>query len=421
MSFVSNIRKRVSKFFSQDMITTTTGVIGATELTDNPNVDYYTNNLIKALNKCGSLLNVINPRLHINFSNLIYLIFTPYKKAINIRCIFLGTVKIDISETAKNKKQLSKIATFILDEIPVYDYNGIIPKTRGLNSLVNICSKDCDVWGMSFIQVQQNEITGYAEKIIVYKPDLFYFDTLNSKKQLLYMSENGDKVIDINTLYITVYNTVSGYDWGEPLIYGSSFLIESMVKLINAQINGLMRNMNPFDVTLISTDVQKLNELSAEDQLDVQRTLKGLKEDFKKSTNKALAGESVHLFGSIPALSSYNSSRGAGKINFVDSATFNDLFQLSVSGFGVPFELMMSTSGSMNTDKSKSALLFMEAWASEFGRPQTFPTFKGIALEIFNSYGIDPQDDVTIYMQKNETMLAGLNATTTETPVTPTV
>ena len=235
------------------------------------------------------------------------------------------------------------------------------------------------------------------------------------------MSENGDKVIDINTLYITVYNTVSGYDWGEPLIYGSSFLIESMVKLINAQINGLMRNMNPFDVTLISTDVQKLNELSPEDQLDVQRTLKGLKEDFKKSTNKALAGESVHLFGSIPALSSYNSSRGAGKINFVDSATFNDLFQLSVSGFGVPFELMMSTSGSMNTDKSKSALLFMEAWASEFGRPQTFPTFKGIALEIFNSYGIDPQDDVTIYMQKNETMLAGLNATTTETPVTPAV
>ncbi len=378
--------------------------------------DMLTDELLTTLNDCGRLLNNADPRNYINFSNLIFRIFPLYKKAIRLRTIFVGTISIENTSKNVNATKIDATIKYINEEIPIYDSGALYPKSYGINSLLNMNSEDCDIYGMSFVQLSYDN-GGRANGIYIYKPSLFTF-AYNGRgnKQLYYDNE----VIDVNSVYIFCYQSIRGYDWGAPLMYGNKFMTDSVIKLINAQMQGLMRNMNPFDLTILSVDIEKLQEFP-DLQEEVFEAMKKLKEDVKIATAKSQKGESAHVVANVSGLSSVNTSKGASTITFIDSKTFQTLIELFCAGLDVPYQLLMNVSGSMNTDQSSNGILLMEAWASEFSRPQLLPVYNKLIRNIFMSHGIPlGSNDVSITFKRNETMLTSLNAVTNNNTANPT-
>jgi hypothetical protein len=373
------------------------------------NFDAMTDDLMRELDSCGNLLNVEDPRMYINYSNLIYRIFPLYKRAIQLKAIFIGT--IDVLQVNENKV-LSKAIKAFKTKIPIYDSNSLIAKSFGINSLNNMIVEDCCKYGMSFVKSIRNP-RGAIIAYQIFKPDLFYFSyNSKSEKKLYYI--NSDNEIDTNEIYIYMIQGVRGYDWGAPLIYGGRFMADSLISLINAQKNGLMRNMNPFDVTVVGLDAEKFGQLDPDYRDDIKEKLIEFRKNYVEASKKSLRGEAVNLFVNIPSLSTFNNVKGASTVSFIDSQTLFLYTQFFCNILDVPISLILNVSGSMNTDQSKAALLQMEAWASEYGRPQLLPTIEKMAYDYFFSHGfLVTEDDIEVVYLKNETMLSTLNSKTT--------
>lgn len=379
--------------------------------------DVFTDDLLKTLNDCAGLLKEENPRKYVSFSNLIYKIFPLYKKAVRLRSMFIGTVSIKNMSAAQHK-QIDLVIKYIDKKIPIYDSNMLIPKAVGINSLINMVSEDCDKYGMAFCQLVVNTNTGKITGIQIFRPTMFYFSYDDSGVKQLYYGD--DIIVDVSSIYIFSYQTIRGFDWGAPLIYGNKFMGDSIIKLINAQLQGLMRNMNPFDVTIVSTNVKELEELPEDQQMSIKKGIEDLKRDIKTSAHKSLNGESVHLFANIPTLSSFNNSKAASTITFIDPKSLSMFIEIFCAGMDIPFQLMMDTAGSMNTDKYKAALLMMEAWASEYARPQMLPIVEKIITDIFFLNNIPVTDsEVEVTLLRNETLMQSLDVMNAPAPPTP--
>lgn len=405
MSIIKKIYNKIDKFFSQGRL--------SPDFFREEYIpwwgDSFTDDLIKTLNDCKRLLTEENPRAYVNFSNLIYKIFPLYKKAIRLRSIFVGTIRINDMMNSPNKN-IAKTIKYIQKKLPIYDSNTIVAKGYGINSLLNMISEDCDLYGMAYCQLKLNG-QGNIDGVYIYKPSLFYFDYDNDGVKRIYYN---DKAVDTSNLYIFSYQTVRGYDWGAPLIYGNKFMGDNIIKLINAQLQGLMRNMNPFDLTVISTDIKQLEELPEEQQTSIKKAIEALKKDIISSAQKSLKGESVHLFTNIPTLASFNNSKAASTITFIDPKTLGIFIELFCAGVEIPFQLMMDTTGSMNTDKYKAALLMMEAWASEYARPQLLPIIEKLILDIFFLNNIPVTDtEIEVELLRNETLMQSLDVMNT--------
>lgn len=407
MSIFSNIYKRIDKYFTPKDRQLSSSFF-------NEDIapwwgDSFTDDLLKTLNDCSHLLTEENPRLYVSFSNLIYKIFPLYKKAVRLRSIFVGTLQIENVSTSQHTQIDQVIKT--INKLPIYDSNTLIPKAYGINSLVNMISEDCDKYGMAYCQLRVSD-KGRMEGMQIFKPTMFYFAYDNFGVKHLYYGD--DRIVDVKSLYIFSYQTIRGYDWGAPLIYGNRFMGDSIVKLINAQLQGLMRNMNPFDVTIISTNVKELEELPEEQQISIKKAIESIKKDIKTSAQKSLKGESVHLFANIPTLASFNNSKAASTITFIDPKSLSIFIELFCAGMDIPFQLMMDTAGSMNTDKYKAALLMMEAWASEYARPQLLPVFEKMVTEIFFLNSIPVTDaEISVNLLRNETLMQSLDVMNT--------
>lgn len=367
--------------------------------------DRFTDELLNTINDCGKLLKNQNPRNFVNYSNLIFRIFPLYKKAIRLRTIFIGRLSIK-NLTALQSNKIDNEILFIEKKIPIYDSNTLYAKAYGINALLNMISEDCDIYGMSYVQLIYDK-GGKVTAIQIYKPTDFCFNyDKNNVKQLYY----GDTVVNISSIYIFCYQSVRGYDWGAPLIYGNKFITDNVIKLINAQMQGLMRNMNPFDVTVMSTDLKQLAEFPGQ-QDEIFQAMTKLKADIIASSQKSLQGESVHLIANIPALTSFNTAKAASTITFMDAKTFSTLIEIFCAGLDVPYQLLMNVSGSMNSDQSSNGILLMEACASDFMRPQLLPVFDRLIKNIFFSHNMPVTDsDIEVSFLRNETMLQSLNA-----------
>lgn len=407
MPILKNIYNRIEKFFApRDR------QLSSSFFNEEANwwTDSFTDDLIKTLNDCHHLLTEDNPRKYVGFSNLIYKIFPLYKKAVRLRSIFVGTLEVKNISKIQNVK-IEEVIKYIVKKIPIYDSNTLVPKAVGINSLLNMISEDCDIYGMAYCQIKTTS-SGKLDGIQIFKPTMFYFDYDTSGYKHLYYGDNIK--VDIDSLYVFSYQTIRGYDWGAPLIYGNKFMGDNIVKLINAQLQGLMRNMNPFDITIISTDVKQLEDLPEEQQISIKKAIESIKKDIKASAQKSLRGESVHLFANIPTLSSFNNSKATSTITFIDPKTLGIFIELFCAGMDIPFQLMMDTAGSMNTDKYKAALLMMEAWASEYARPQLLPIFEKMVLDIFFINNIPITDsEIEVNLLRNETLMQSLDVMNT--------
>ena len=401
MSILGNIRTNINKFFSRS-----SGLNNDFLQQDGFwHFDTLTNDLLKTLNDCGRLLLERNPRMFVNFSDLVYNIMPLLQKAVRLRTIFLGTVEIKNNSGVQNVR-IDQTISF-LDGIPIYDNNTLVPSGYGINTLLNMVSEDCDKSGMAFCQLLFDK-NGRTIGIQIFNPTLFYFDFNDKGAKCLYFG-NG-VLVDINSIYIFRYQTVRGYDWGAPLIYGNKFMGDSLIKLINAEINGLMRNMNPSDLTIISTDLEKIEGLSSDSQLSIKKGIERLKEDVRKAAQLSLKGESTHLLANIPTLSSVSNVKANSTITFIDPKTLGILIELFCAGLdNIPYQLMMDTTGSMSTDKYKAALLMMEAWASQFARPQKEPIIRKLVTDVFYSMGIPiSEGEISVKLIRNESMMQSL-------------
>lgn len=407
MSIFRNIYNSVNKFFTPN-----SQRISSEFFNDYWQIDGLTNDLLKTLNDCGRLLLERNPRMFVNFSDLVYNIMPLYQKAIRLRTIFLGTVKItNISKT--QNARIQQTITFI-HKIPIYDSNTLVPSGYGVNTLLNMVSEDCDKFGMAFCQLIYNKV-GTVTGIQIFKPTSFYFGYNDSGVKTLFYGDG--TVVDINSIYIFRYQTVRGFDWGTPLIYGNKFMGDNLIKLLNAQVSGLMRNMNPFDLTIISTDMEKLIDLPEDQQVSIKKGIEKLKIDVKKAAELSLQGESLHLLTNIPTVSSVNNIKANSTITFIDPKTLGIFIELFCAGMdNIPYQLMMDTTGSMSTDKYKSALLMMEAWASQFARPQKQPIISKMVTDIFYANGMPITDsDIKVELIQNEQMMQSLVLGQTQT------
>jgi len=163
-----------------------------------------------------------------------------------------------------------------------------------------------------------------------------------------------------------------------------------MIKLINAQANGLMRNMNPFDVTIISTDIEKLKNAGGKDSLAlVNQAVESLSDNIQKASSESLKGKSVHLIQNVPNITSFIHTRAASDIKFMDNDTIDILLQLATAPYCVPYPMLMAKSGAMNTDQSKMAVIQMETQASQFLRPQILPILDNMVMDICRSNGFN--------------------------------
>jgi len=415
MSFISKTINRITKFFSGQDVSLSTRFLGGGD--GFMSYDIFTDELLKALDDCRKLLTEENPRLFVNYSKLIYGLSPLYQKAINLRKMFLGTVAI--KETGKPDAATQRTIKFIMEELPIYHDNLIIPKKRGIDSLLNIISEDCDLYGMAYWQLltdaKKNKVIG----VQVFKPTHFFFDyDRNGIKRLYYL--NTDTPVNPSEIYCLSYQTIRGYDWGLPLIYGNKFMGDNIVKLINAEISGHLRNMNPYNTTIINTDLTQLQELPEDKQDEIFDAVANFGNSLKVAGKKALKGESVHLFANIPTLASVTHSQASANISIIDPKSLSILLEIYCAALGVPYQLLMDTTGSMSTDKYKSALLMMEGWASDDARPQVRPEIKRLVVDIFFAFGMPITDEIEVQLARKpivtEMLAAFSTSTTTSTP-----
>lgn len=368
--------------------------------------DTFTDQLLKVLDKCGFLYTIEDPYCYLNYSNVIYRTLPLLGKAIRLRQTFIGTVNMTVNRV-KGGQQINTVIDFMMNDIPIIQSGNITEEGVGFNCVLNTLVMNCDVHGTCFLQPRYNSKL-QVDAIIVYNPKYFRFSRdENGNKELYY----GNTKVDIDSLYIFKLGTVTGYDWGTPLIYGDKLMADSIVKLLHAQVNGLLRNLNPFLLTMISINENTYLALSAEERKTLGENISDLESNVAKASNKAMNGQSMHMISSLPSIDSVNSVQLGSDIKVIDSKTLFTLIDVLCTGLEVPIQLMINSSGSMNTDQSKVAALLMESWANEYARPIVLPKLKSLAWEIMASYGITVnKKDVNIEILKNETLINGLVA-----------
>ncbi len=373
-----------------------------------------TNEISNVIHNSQFLFTNRNPFAYVPYSELMSMIFTPYKKAIETRATFLGTVKV---ENKKNNPKLKQIIDFLELRIPIYGAESILPQSYGLNSLLNYISIESDTRGMCFAYLERDAKTMNVLAIRLFRTTDFIFTFDEYGKKQLYFTQTG-KVVNLANVYVFAYKYENGYDWGCPLIYGGKFMGDIMIKLLNAQANGLMRNMNPFEMTIISTDVEKIKDAGGKESMAaVQSSVESLRENIKNASSESLKGKSVHLIQNVPNITNFIHTKAASDIKFMDNETFDILLQLATAPYDVPYPMLMAKSGAMNTDQSKMAVIQMETKAAQFLRPQILPIIDNMTMEICRSNGYNVySEDLSVVFNPSIMYTSTLDQKTTVIP-----